>query len=319
MSRTSRSAKRSELTCYPWWYLVLAALLTVVAFGGNALVVYLIATKHQLHNTANWIILSLSVADIAVSAGTIPTEYVFDVSEDKRLRYSLMSFFSAVSATNLCLMTLDRYIFIARPLRYISLMTTKTAVSLICLIWLMSLLPHLVFYLTQRPSSNGHRGTMNAAFIIADFVFFEIFPIVFQIAATGHIFHIVRKRSRQTAILWAQVLFNRRSESRREFLRQKQRNSSIKVTVAAVTTFLVCSLNKVAYDIVCEVKGDFCAVSHRFVTDILFLVNCSVNPVAYALFKTDIKNSFTSRLSRRRVQDSHNLSDTVRVEHDIMF
>ena len=89
-------------------------------------------------------------------------------------------------------MTLDRYIFIARPLRYISLMTTKTAVSLICLIWLMSLLPHLVFYLTQGPSSNG----LNAAFIIADFVFFEIFPIVFQIAATGHIFHIVRLSDR---------------------------------------------------------------------------------------------------------------------------
>ena len=60
----------------PLWYLVLAALLTVVAFGGNGLVIYLIATKRQLHNTANWIILSLSVADIAVSAGTIATEYV---------------------------------------------------------------------------------------------------------------------------------------------------------------------------------------------------------------------------------------------------
>ena len=48
----------------PLWYSVLGGLSSIIAVAGNGIVIYLIVTRHRLHTTANWFILSLAIADL---------------------------------------------------------------------------------------------------------------------------------------------------------------------------------------------------------------------------------------------------------------
>ena len=116
-------------SAFPLWFLVPGAFLSLLTFVGNGLVVYLIITRERLHNTTNWIVLSLAIADFTLGAGYLPA--VILLEDHTLVRHSVVSFLPAASALNLSLLTVDRYVFITRPLRYSTLMTTKRAVLLI--------------------------------------------------------------------------------------------------------------------------------------------------------------------------------------------
>ena len=134
-------------SAFPLWFLVLGPFLSLITVVGNGLVVYLIITRKRLHNATNWIVLSLAIADFTVRAGILPAAML--LRDHLVVQYSVMSFLLAASALNLSLLTVDRYVFITRPLRYSTLLTTKRAVLLIVAVWLASFVPHLLLYLTS--------------------------------------------------------------------------------------------------------------------------------------------------------------------------
>lgn len=57
------------------WFWSLAWFITAVAVAGNALVIFLITTKHHLRKKPNWFILSLAIADLFVGFTYIPPFY----------------------------------------------------------------------------------------------------------------------------------------------------------------------------------------------------------------------------------------------------
>ena len=120
------------------WYYILGGLLSIIVVAGNGIVIYLIVTRQRLHTTANWFILSLAIADFFVGASYLLADYLCDMhSCDRRyVPHAIGSFFAAVSATNLCLMTLDRYIAIVKPLKYVTFMTTSRVVLLISIAYI---------------------------------------------------------------------------------------------------------------------------------------------------------------------------------------
>ena len=113
----------------PIWYLVIGGLLSIITVAGNGIVIYLIVTRHRLHTTANWFILSLAIADLILGVSYFLTSSLSDVltspTRNYIIWYAIVSFLAAASATNLCLLTLDRYIAIVKPLKYVTFMTTK--------------------------------------------------------------------------------------------------------------------------------------------------------------------------------------------------
>ena len=105
---------------YPLWFLVPGAFLSLLTVVGNGLVAYLIISRKRLHNATNWIVFSLAIADFILGAGCLPAEILLT---GKWLeRHSVLSFMLAASALNLSLLTVDRYVFITRPLRYSTLL-----------------------------------------------------------------------------------------------------------------------------------------------------------------------------------------------------
>ena len=292
------------------WYFILGGLLSIIVVAGNGIVIYLIITRQRLHTTANWFILSLAIADFFVGASYLLADYLCDMhSCDRRyVPHAIGSFFAAVSATNLCLMTLDRYIAIVKPLKYVTFMTTRRVVLLISTAWLAAFLPHFIILLKYAISPTPQDVRR---FMVFDMVVFEILPLVTLLLATGHIFFIVRRHSHQTAVLMAQLRFNQRIEHTKRLHEQTRVNSSAKLVGVAVAVFIICYVYELCYTISQEIAGHKLNLVLLYINDVLYFVNSAVNPVAYAFFKSDIKKSLRSMFHcneaprQRRGEQSH--------------
>ena len=284
---------------YPLWFLVPGAFLTVITVVGNGLVVYLIMTRNRLHNATNWIVLSLAVADFFLGAGYPPAWIL--LSNEWLVKFSVLSFLNAVSALNLSLLTVDRYVFITRPLRYSTLLTTKRAVLLIVAVWLASFVPHLLLYLTYSKSDPA--GSLRN-FEYFDIIVFEIPPMLALPVLAGRIFVIVRRQERRMKIQMRQVRFNRQAEPGSEMSSHNRRTSTMKFICGAVAVFGICYLCETlltAYKLIIRVdpaKEEI--LTYRCLLTLLFIVNSAINPVVYALFKSDINRSLRRMVHRNR-------------------
>ena len=155
------------------WYFILGGLLSIIVVAGNGIVIYLIVTRQRLYTTANWFILSLAIADFFVGASYLLADYLCEAhSCDRRyIRHAIVSFLLAASATNLCVMTVDRYIAIVKPLEYITFMTTRRVVLLISTAWLAPFLPHFIIHST--PSLLNLRTYEDSWFSISSYLKFS--------------------------------------------------------------------------------------------------------------------------------------------------
>ncbi|CAH1239264.1 HTR6 [Branchiostoma lanceolatum] len=124
---------------------------------GNILVLLAVATHRSLQTLSNVFLVSLCVSDLLVGALVMPPavaitlygEWIFSpgfcavwVSFDVML--------CSASILNLCVISLDRYIQITRPLQHDVYMTNTRAGILIALAWLLAIL-YLVYIQITRP------------------------------------------------------------------------------------------------------------------------------------------------------------------------
>ena len=268
------------------WFWILGGLLSVLAVVGNGVVIVLISTRRRLRTTANWFILSLAVADCSLAAIYVPLLSACEAYSQRqfciiRLQVSVVA--SAASITNLCVMTLDRYIAIVKPLRYFAVMRPTRVCLLISAAWVLAFI---------RPSFRLKeltevRTNVAQCLKILESTVYQIIPCVALLLATSHILLIVRKHTRQTAALAAQLRFNysRNGEQVKMESTQTREAPSARVIVAVVGVFLLCFGFK-AYVEIGHSKDGFL---FQYVFRLLLIANSAANPIAYALFKADIR------------------------------
>ena len=293
-----------DLRMPPWWFWFLGVPISFAAVAANGFVAYLIITQRQLHNPANWIVLSLAVADLTCGAGYVLIESLYNASLlSNEAHYSLGSFLEASSTLNLCLLTLDRYIYFTRPLQYAVLATTRRCLVAIFGVWATAFISHCLFFVIciKVPPSVDQKCMEN--FATFDFVFFETLPMIVLAFAFVRIFSITRKISRQVAVQLRQLRFNydnvavetvQPSES-------KDKNTTVKIFGIAVAAFAVCYLNELVYTVLYQF-GERTSDSRDvlLILCILYSVNSAINPVAYSLYKSDIKKVIRRVLCRAR-------------------
>ena len=281
------------------WFWILDWFVTTVAITGNTLVIYLIAVRHHLHKKPNWFILSLATADLFVGFTYIPPFYAcrnwFSCSKQVWfVRQTIQWLFLYASVSNLFILTVDRYIALTSPLRHKRCITlTRIALSVFTA-WFIPVIFRVCIYTPIY--LNGEAIALK--YLVPLFlVMFEFVPCIVLLCFTFHMVHIVRKSrktTRNSRILPDSSTKLRSSTvtSMRIHVREERRkNSNINVVVCVVAVFIICySVN--IYTSFCSVFT-LCYISQQlwYVRHLLLVTNSALNPIAYALFKDDIKRA----------------------------
>ena len=264
------------------WFYILGWFPSGFAILGNTMVVLLILFRTRLHIRPNWFVLSLAVSDFAVGLTCFPTIFICGkpVLCESTWGYDIAVLAIYSSVTNLCAMTVDRYIAIIKPLRYVTWMTSRRAASLVALSWSI---PIALDFIPTLCARLGKCNMQNTTLIFSKMVLLEIVPCLFLLIATIQIIITARKHWGQTARLHAQLRFNQVNH------RQSRVFSSARVIIIVVIVFLACYCVELYSVIRFLVNSSIPTLEVVNVIVLLVVVNSAANPIAYALFKRDIR------------------------------
>ena len=154
---------------YSWTRIVLASMIvTMIMMAivvGNALVVVAIAVDRRLKGVQHWFIGSLAVSDLLVGLFIMPFSLANEVMGYWafgdiicQLWLSTDVLLCTASILNLCLISLDRYWSITRPIDYVRGRTPRRAALMISVVWTLSMvisLPPLVGWKRPQPMHLG--------------------------------------------------------------------------------------------------------------------------------------------------------------------
>lgn len=308
-SQATPTPATSSKSVIPDWYWASSGILSGITVIGNGLVIYLITTKRSLQVTCNWFVLSLALADFSCGLFVQPMSFacVFALSCNLRVFYMFFNILMSVSVSNTCMMTLDRYISVLYPLKYVVYMNSRRVVYFVAAAWAfpiaLSVLP-----LTWSASADAKTAyKVHTAIMLA---LIEFLPPVILLVMYSRLLLTARRHRRQTAIQLAQLSFNRMTVPR---VRPKTHDRSVKVIGAVVIMFVLCYALDI-YKSICR-HFETCNMDPNTVRISLLLVyfNSAVNPMVYALLKRDIRTAlkklFRCKVHEREIQTRANRND----------
>ena len=267
------------------WFYIIGWIASGLATLGNGLVVIIIISRTRLHMLPNWFVLSLALADFFVGLVIVPTDFVcksnvFSSTCPCNIGYAIAILAIYSSVANLCAMTVDRYIAIIKPLRYVTWMTSRRAAFLMALAWSIPIALDFIPTLCARLEKCNMQ---NRSLILSKMILLEIVPCAILLMATIQIILTARRHWWQTARLHAQLRFNQVNH------RQPRDISSVKVIITVVIVFLTCHCVELFSVIRFLVNSSIPTLEVINVIVLLAVVNSAANPIAYALFKRDIR------------------------------
>ncbi|XP_076456018.1 beta-1 adrenergic receptor-like [Babylonia areolata] len=183
-----------------------AAVLSVVAIVGNGVLIFVVVRTTALHTCTNFFIASFSAGGLLMGVFVIPYagrsammgSWTFSVSVCRLVGF-MGVLGPCVSALSLLVVSADRCMAICKPLRYASVVTRKSTVVIIGVVWafslLMGLLPLLSwgryeysgrFHMCLMRSSDGVLGRVPEVLVKEIFcVFIPVTLIVLVVLKTA--------------------------------------------------------------------------------------------------------------------------------------
>ncbi|XP_045606608.2 alpha-1A adrenergic receptor-like [Procambarus clarkii] len=124
---------------------VVLATIVVLTIGGNVLVLLAVFMSRNLRSSTHYLIVNLAVADLLLGTTVLPFSATLEVSG----KWYFGEVFCGVWATadvlcctasiwSLCVISLDRYIGVTRPLAYSTIMTERRMCVLIAAVWALA-------------------------------------------------------------------------------------------------------------------------------------------------------------------------------------
>lgn len=118
--------------------------LSIITMTGNGFIIFLVCSRRHLRTKTNAFIVSLGVADFCVGMNVVPSLFFLELIEqshskglDKSLKL-VRWLFQDASAMNMCILVLDRYIAVVKPLKYLTFMTSTRVIQLISFSWVVT-------------------------------------------------------------------------------------------------------------------------------------------------------------------------------------
>ena len=219
-------------------------LLSIATALGNGVVVFLVAKNRSLHSApANKFVLSLVVADFIVGIAVFPSSYFcnkYSMACNTKVYLTFFWFFLHSSVTNLCTLTLDRYIAIVHPLKYNISVTERRPAMVILIAWSSPIASSLsllvgVYATTSHTALNVLRLTGVSVFdiVCCALLFYAVIRILVVTRAQSH------KEAEETAIQ-LQVQFTHSSADDTNSRRHRNKHNTAPFIIAIVAFFLGC-------------------------------------------------------------------------------
>ena len=278
------------------WFWILGWILSILTITENGFIIFLVSSKRQLRTKTNAFIVSLAVADFFVGASVVPSLFFCDIASQgcnwpaARLSWKnlIRWLFGYASVMNLCSLVLDRYIAVAKPLKYVTFATGRRVIQMIFFSWLFpvcfEIFTTLVLYFYARPDISN----------ILLIIFLELPPCLLLIFCFTPMILVLYKQDRSAAALAKQLRFNH------PVLTFNSHDKSAVVMMAIVVgLFLFC------YGVFLHCS--FVLIFQKPCSDFkykipMLVLNSAVNPWAYAFFKRDIKKEFKSPICAMTVK-----------------
>lgn len=271
------------------WFWVLGWFLSIITMTGNGFIIFLVCSRRHLRTKTNAFIVSLGVADFCVGMNVVPSLFFLELIEqshskglDKGLKL-VRWLFQDASAMNMCILVLDRYIAVVKPLKYLTFMTSTRVIQLISFSWIVT----VGIILVESSLLFKSNGKLVLIWLIIALFFF--LPSVMIVFCCASMFRVVYMQNRTANVLGRKLCFYRRREK------------SALIMMAVVTVLFPIYCGSYIRCVFMNIWKDHCNAFNYSVP--ILILNSAVNPLAYAFFKRDIKNeikAFFSFMTLRR-------------------
>ena len=272
------------------WFWILGWSLSILTITGNGFIIFLVWCKRQLRTKTNTFVVSLAVADFCVGMSAVPLmfacEAVTACSDSPIFRAVKASkfLFPYASVTNLCILVLDRYIAVVKPLKYLTFMSRRRVIQMVSVSWAIP----FALGIGSALSSVGFKSFASTMFTCV-LLLLEFLPSLILIFCFVSMLQVVFKHNRAARLLAKQLRFNH------QVFFKTQEKSAILMMGIVISLFLVC-------------YGIFLRCSLIYVFDVqslcndtdykipILVLNSAINPFAYSFFKRDINKEVKGRI-----------------------
>lgn len=183
--------------------LILVIFATII---GNILVILAVVYEHTLRLATYYFIVSLAVADLMVGFLVLPMSAAYEVFREWVFGYELCVFWAAVdvlcctaSILSLVSISVDRYIAISRPMMYHKISTTRAALLIIFIVWMVSLLitiPPLFGWRNERTDLTQCELTSGKGYVIYSALGSFYLPLLVMMIVYSRIYLVALKQTR---------------------------------------------------------------------------------------------------------------------------
>ncbi|XP_072022389.1 adenosine receptor A3-like [Amphiura filiformis] len=208
----NETASDSSLYYFQVTYFVVDILLALLAIVGNVMIIVAYISNRRLRIISHYHLMSLAVSDLLMGSVTIPIwlAAAFQGLPHSRLScllaLSMVLFVDLASVFSLLSMTVDRYLFISRPLFYDANITSRKTIWWIISSWVVAgifILPMPFTWRWQGQANCNFTTDVNIKYLLFIFISSILLPIVGMTAMYIHIFIIVRQKIREDRVMYS--------------------------------------------------------------------------------------------------------------------
>ena len=272
----------------PVWFWVVGGIFSILAVLGNGLVMYLIISRKRLRSTINWFLFSLAAADLSVGLIYFPFLACGSASLcGKCVAKAVRWLFLDLSMTNLCALTIDRYMAIVTPLKYATFKAKGRHLFFLLAAWLIPFAIHLVPYtVVCYLKLHLAEDIFCAVWLFA----YKLPSCLLLVTACSRTLYITSRQNRRQRILLSQLIFNGFA-----FDDMKTSGSQGKASTFSKALGIIVAIFSIYYAI--DIARLLCITFHwnnHIPTDLvriqrlLFICNSALDPFIYSFLKRDI-------------------------------
>lgn len=297
-------------------YITAEAIVGLLSFIGNLLVLVAIFRNRQLQTPTNCFIASLATADMLVGLVVAPLAAVSFVGwPDNFLgctfTNSVVIAFTQVSIFNLLAVAIERFFAIKHPFSYQKNMTVKRAIGVNVMVWCIGLLfgflPVFGWNLSDERTDDWSCNFVTVIDMeyVVYFHFFGciVVPLFIIMAIYFYIFLIVRRQMKQIAALEISSP-DQPTSSSSKFRKEIKAAKSLAIVIVlfAISWIPIHVLNSMS--LLC---GANCPYPYQLllVTIVLSHANSAMNPFLYAYGNSLFKSAFKKMFCRNFVDDNN--------------